>query len=282
MFKKAIKLSFVVSFLFSNQLFAQDLPMPSPMGTSNQTVGLTEIEITYSRPSVKDRKIYGELVPYNKIWRTGANKATAIRFSDDVKIGGSDLKAGVYAIFTIPGEKEWEILFNSNTEQWGAYDHKDEEVVLRIKVNSEESEFTESMLFYFDDLRNNTATLNLQWEKTRVSIPIEVETESRAIGNIESAIKEAEGQFRTYRNAARYYIDNDKDPKKALEWAQKSVDMDKKFWNLTTLSEAQAKNEMYKEAIKTAEEAKALAEEAKNENYIKVNSENIEIWKAKK
>ena len=282
MLKELLKSSLIIAGLFSSQLFAQDLPMPSPTGTSNQTVGLTEIEITYSRPGVKGREIYGALVPYNEIWRTGANKATAISFSDDVKVGGSELKAGVYALFTIPGEKEWEIIFNSNTEQWGAGGHKAEEDVLRIKVNSEASDFTESMLFYFNDLKNNSASLNLQWEKTRVSIPIEVDSEGKSIENIEAAIKEAEGGFRTYRNAARYFIDNDKDAKKALDWAQKSVDMDKRYWNLTTLAKAQAKNEMYKEAIKTAEEAKTLSEAAKSEHYIKVNTENIESWKSKK
>ena len=137
-------------------------------------------------------------------------------------------------------------------------------------------------MFYFDDLKNNSATLNLQWEKTRVSIPIEVDSEGKAVGNIEAAVKEADGSFRTYRNAAKYYIDNDKDAVKALEWAQKSVDMDKRYWNLTTLAKAQAKNEMYKEAIKTAEEAKTLSETAKSEHYIKVNTENIETWKSKK
>ena len=112
--------------------------MPSPSASVKQRVGLTDFEIVYSRPGAKDRKIFGELVPFNEMWRTGANKATAISISDDVKVAGSNLKAGTYAIFTIPGESQWEIVFNKNTEQWGTYDHKAEEDVLRVKVPSEE------------------------------------------------------------------------------------------------------------------------------------------------
>ena len=136
--KKSL-LSIVLSGVFSLGLLqAQDLPMPSPAASVKQRVGLTDIEITYSRPGVKDRVIFGDLVPYNEMWRTGANKASAISFSTDVMIMGNELKAGTYAIFTTPGESEWEIIFNNNTEQWGTSAHKDEEDVLKIKVKSEE------------------------------------------------------------------------------------------------------------------------------------------------
>ncbi|MEQ8323297.1 MAG: DUF2911 domain-containing protein [Vicingaceae bacterium] len=261
---------------------AQELPMPSPTSTVMQRVGLTDFEIVYSRPGVKDRKVFGELVPYNKMWRTGANKATALTISDDVEVHGQKLNAGVYAIFTIPGEKEWEVIFNKNTEQWGTYDHKDSEDVLKIKVPSETAEYTESMLMYFDDLKDESATLNLQWEKTRISIPIKVEVGAKAEANILAAIKEAEGTKSVYRNAARYYLTNNMDAAKALEWAKKSVDMGKVYWNMTTLASAQAANGMKKEAIKTAEQAKALAVEAKSDFYIKENEKNLAEWKAKK
>ncbi|MEQ9064750.1 MAG: DUF2911 domain-containing protein [Vicingaceae bacterium] len=269
-------------FGFLSGVTAQELPMPSPTSTVMQRVGLTDFEIVYSRPGVKDRKVFGELVPYNKMWRTGANKATALTISDDVEVHGQKLNAGVYAIFTIPGEKEWEVIFNKNTEQWGTYDHKDSEDVLKIKVPSETAEYTESMLMYFDDLKDESATLNLQWEKTRISIPIKVEVGAKAEANILAAIKEAEGTKSVYRNAARYYLTNNMDAAKALEWAKKSVDMGKVYWNMTTLASAQAANGMKKEAIKTAEQAKALALEAKSDFYIKENEKNLAEWKAKK
>jgi len=282
MIKKIASALLISAFIMPGFLHAQELPMPSPSATVKQTVGLTKVEINYSRPGVKDRVIFGELVPYNKMWRTGANKATSISFSDDVKINGSELKAGTYAVFTIPGETEWEVIFNNNLEQWGTSSHKDEEDVLKVKVGSKAAEFIESMHIYFDDLRDNTASINLHWEKTRISIPVEVEVSEKAQTNIQAAIKEAEGANSTYRNAARYYLNNNLDVVQALKWAQKSVDMGKEYWNMTTLARAEHANGLTKQAIKTAEEAKVLATTAKSDFYIKENTKNIAEWKAKK
>jgi len=272
----------IALIISSSVSYGQDLPMPSPSATTIQKVGLTDVTIVYSRPGVKDRVIFGDLVKYNEMWRTGANKATAITFSTDVEIMGNALKAGTYALFTIPGENEWEIIFNSNTEQWGTYEHKDEEDVLKVKVKPESAEFRESMLFYIDDLKNESATINLHWDKIRVSIPITTNTSDQAKINIEAAIAEANGTFRVYNGSARYYLDNNMDVVQALEWAKKSVSMAKKYWNLTTLSRAEAANGNYKEAIKLAEEAKQLAVEGKSDGYIKQNEENIATWKGKK
>lgn len=266
----------------AGNVLAQNLPQSSPAATVEQTVGLTDVKITYSRPGVKDRKIFGELVPYGELWRTGANKATAISFSTDVKIQGNALKAGTYAIFTIPGEDEWTFIFNNNTEQWGAEGHKDEEDVLKIKVKSQVTDFKESMLFYIDHLRDQSATINLAWDKVLISVPMEVSVDEEAMKNIKMMLEEANGMFRVYNNAAKYYLDHGKDVKSALDWAGKSVSMDKKFWNLTVLAQAQAANGMSKEAIKTAEEALAMAQTAKNAHYTKVNQDNIAAWKAKK
>ena len=280
--KKQVLSLLLSSFIMLSGAIAQELPMPSPSASVKQRVGLTDFEITFSRPGVKDRKVFGELVPFNEMWRTGANKATAITISDDVEVAGSSLKAGTYAIFTIPGESEWEVIFNNNTEQWGTYNHKDEEDVLKLKVASESADFTESMNIYFDDLRDETANIVLQWEKTRIKIPVKVEVGAKAEANIAAAIKEAESSKSTYRNAARYYLSNNKDAAKALAWAQKSVDMGKEYWNMTTLASAQAANGNVKGAIKTAEEAKVLATEAKSDFYIKENEKNIAAWKTKK
>lgn len=283
MFKHTFKTLLTGTILIATMnLSAQDLPVPSPSAEVEQRVGLTDVKITYSRPSVKDRKIFGGLVPYDKMWRTGANKATAMSFSTDVEIAGNKLAAGTYAIFTIPGENEWEIIFNNNTEQWGTSAHKDEEDVLKVKVKSQTAEFTESMLFYFDHLRDESATINLQWEKTKVSIPVSVDAQETAMKNIDQAVGDLTNAFRVYNNSARYYLDNNQDAAKALEWAKKSVDIEKRYWNLTTLSRAQAANKMYKEAMKTAAEAKEMAMAENNQSYADQNAKNIESWKKMK
>lgn len=271
-----------VLLTFSVNLYSQELPSSSPAATVKQRVGLTDIEITYFRPGVKDRVIFGDLVPYNEMWRTGANKASVISFTTDVEIMGNKLAKGTYAIFTIPGESEWEIIFNKNTEQWGTNGHKPEEDVLRVKVKSESATQTESMMFYFDDIRDESATINLQWATTNVSIPFTVKAGEEAIANIIKAIAETKNAFRVYHNSARYYLDNNLDATTALEWASKSATMQKTYWNMTTLSRAQAANKMYKEAVKTAEEAKTLAIAEKSDFYVKQNTENITAWKTMK
>lgn len=276
------KILLAVLLTFAAKLHSQDLPSPSPAATVKQRVGLTDIEITYSRPGVKDRVIFGDLVPYNEMWRTGANKASAITFSTDVEIMGNKLAKGTYAIFTIPGESEWEIIFNKNTEQWGTNGHKPEEDVLRVKVKSETAQQTESMMFYFDDIRDESATINLQWAAVNVSVPFTVKANEEAMANIDKALADAKNTFRVYHNSARYYLDNNLDAAKALEWASKSTAMQKTYWNMTTLSRAQAANKMYKEAVKTAEEAKTLAIAEKSDFYVKQNTENITAWKTMK
>ena len=278
--------SFLATSLFSlyliTALHAQELPSPSPAATVKQRVGLTDVEIVYSRPGVKDRVIFGGLVPYGEIWRTGANKATSFSTSTDIEILGQKLPAGKYSVFTIPGQKEWEVIFNSNTELWGTDGRKAEDDILKVKINAEKSDFKESMLFYFDHIRDESATINFQWAEVKFTLPFSVRSKDEALKNIDKALADADGTFRVYNNAARYYLDNNLDAKKALEWAQKSVSMDKKYWNVTTYSRAQAANGLMKEAVKSAEEAKTLATEAKNDAYVKQNQDNINSWKAKK
>ena len=271
---------FVSIFSFSTK--AQDLPQPSPSAALSQTVGLTKVSIDYSRPGVKGRAIFGDLVPYGKMWRTGANKATKVEFSTDVKISGKEIKAGAYSLFTIPNKDNWEVIINNNTELWGTGGYKQEEDVVRFTATPKATEFTESMLFTVQNVSDSKATVELSWDKTKISFDIEVSVKETAMANIDKAIKDAKNEFRTYNNSARYYIDNNIEPTKALDWAKKSVEMTKKFWNVKTLSEAYALNGDYKMAIKTAEESLKLSEEAKYDPYIKMNKENIEKWKSMK
>jgi hypothetical protein len=144
----------------------------SPNAVVGQTIGMTDVLVTYGRPSVRDREIYGGLVPYDAVWRTGANEATTITFSDDVMIEGQPLAAGTYSLFTIPGEDEWTVIFNSVANQWGAYDYDEASDVLRVSVEPEEADFSELMTFSFDEVEENEGELVLHWDETAVPLTI--------------------------------------------------------------------------------------------------------------
>lgn len=275
----------IFTFLLTSSLclsgFAQDLelPVPSPLIKMTQRIGLTDVDLEYSRPRVKGREVFGGLEPFNEVWRTGANRATKISFSTDVKVGGNDVPAGTYALFTIPNPDKFTFILNKNYEQWGKGDYKQEEDVARIDVDIEKADNMESMLIYFDNVKDESADLILHWSTTSIRVPIAVEVQSVAKKNIENAIDEAENSFRTYNSAARYYLDNNLDAAQALKWARKSVDMDKRFWNLTTLSRAYGATGNKEEAIKLAEEAMAMAEEMGYQRYVKMNADNLKTWK---
>ena len=280
---KSISLAFIFAFFAFFVSFAQELPQASPVAKIEQRIGLTDVTIRYSRPSVKDRKIWGDLVPYRTIWRTGANACTVISFSDNVGINGQTLPAGEYSFFTIPTENEWTVIFNKNTKLWGSDGYKQEEDALRLSVKPDmNAPFTETMLFAFDNIKIDGADLQLMWANMKLSLRISTDTDTKAIANIKKAVLEAENTYRTYNASATYLLDAGRDLPQALEWAKKSVAMQEKFWNLYTLSRAYAANNMIKEAIATAEKSLKLAQESKQEAYIKMNQKNIEEWKKRK
>lgn len=279
MYLKSIFLIFL-SVLCSGLLFAQDLPQPSPAAKVEQRIGLTDVVVKYARPSIKGRKVWGDLVPYNQVWRTGANASTLISFSEEVIIKGQKLPKGEYALFCIPTDNEWTVIFNKNLTLWGADGYKQEEDVLRVNLKpSFNNPHVESFLIAFDQLQLNSGELILMWEKMRLSIPIETDASSKAFANIEKAIAELDRGFRVYNTSASYLLDANQEPAKALEYAQKSVAMREVFWNVYTLSRAHAANKQYKEALAAAEKSLKLSKEAKYEPYVKMNEENIAQWK---
>lgn len=165
----------LLALSFSLPLAAQNQkPLASPKATVMQVVGTTEMTITYHRPAVKGRAIFGSLVPYGQVWRTGANENTTISFSSDVKINGKSLKAGTYGLHTIPGASSWTIIFSNDSKAWGSYSYDQKNDALRVDVRPAESEFVERMRFTIDDMTENRATVVLQWEKTRVTFDVEV------------------------------------------------------------------------------------------------------------
>ncbi len=276
--KRFLPLAFL---LVATPVLAQQLPSPSPSGKVEQTVGLTQVTITYNRPSMRDRVIFGDLVPYDAVWRTGANKCTTFEVDGPVKVEGQDLPAGKYSIFTIPGKESWVVIFNKNTELWGEGDRKEEEDVLTIKVPAGQSGSTETFTITMDHVKDDQASVQMRWERTMASFTVQADATERALANIKEALSKPDADFRAYTSSARFCLDRGIMTADALQWAQKSVEQEKRFWNVHTLALAQAANGKYAEAIVTAEESKRMAQEEKYEAYVKMNDEKIAEWRTK-
>ncbi|MAC94640.1 MAG: dihydrolipoamide dehydrogenase [Flavobacteriales bacterium] len=259
---------------------AQELPVPSPYAEVMQKVGLTDVKVEYSRPGVKERKIFGGLLKWGQVWRTGANASTKITFSTDANVGGEEVKAGTYSVFTQLEEGTFVVMFNSDVNASEGSFNADNNVI-EVKAKVLESEMTETFTITFSNLTENTAELTFQWEKSKWSVPIKVEADEMAMKNIEQKIKEIENSYGAYNAAARYYLEHSKDLDQALAWSKKSVEISAQFWNTITLSKIYAAKGDYKNAIKVAEQSKALAEKANYDAYIKMNDENIKAWKKK-
>lgn len=258
---------------------AQDLPQASPKGTVSQVVGLTNVTIEYNRPSARDRKVFGDLVPFGQVWRTGANLNTIITLDGPIQVEGSELAEGKYSIFTVPGEGAWQVIFNKNTELWGEGDRKEEEDVLTVKVPATMSKtLVETFTIGFGNVKDDKATLDFSWENTRLSVNLHADATEKAMANIKVAMGDEKADFRTYHNSARFLVDRKMMPEQALAWAQQSVRMESRFWNVYTLALALHANDKTKEAIAQAEECKKLAMEAKYEAYIKMADEKIKEW----
>lgn len=254
-------------------------PAPSPAASLTQTVGLTEVEISYSRPSVKGRTIFGELVPYDKIWRTGANGATTISFSDDVVLGGAELTAGTYALYTKPGKEMWTVMVYSDLSMGGnvaAYDEANE--VARFEVKPSILPFpVESMMFAIDDITSESATIMLIWEKTSVAMDLEVSVDENVMAQIEQVM--AGPSANDYRAAAVYYYNTDREMDKALEWINKCIEMGgDRYWIHTDRARILGKMGKKTEAIAASKKAMAMAQEAGNMDYVKINEGLLAEW----
>jgi hypothetical protein len=275
---KLITLLFVLTSLtFQAQI---KTPQPSPTTKVEQKVGLTDVTLDYSRPSMRGRTIYGDLVPFNKIWRTGANQRTKINFSTDVTLNGKELKTGTYAIFTIPNKDSWEIILYTDSSGGGAPRELDEsKVALRFTSNTQAMPYSmETFTMGFGDLADGkSGMLNIMWEKTKVGIKIEVPTDEIAMKSIKKVL--AGPSANDYFGAASYYSATGKDSKKALEWVNKAVEMNPEaFWMTRQKSLIQAKLGDKKGAIATANISLEVAKKAGNDDYVKMNKESIAEW----
>lgn len=259
-----------------------ETPQPSPFTKVEQKVGLTDVTLEYSRPGMRGREVFGNLVPYGEVWRTGANANTTITFEDDVVIAGQNLKAGSYALYTIPGPKSWEVIFYSETNNWGTPEKWDEaNIELAAKAEVSELPFEmETFTIFLDDLKNESAVLNFVWDNTVASLPIEFPTDDITMASIDRVMNGPTAN--DYFAAATYYHDSGKDNKKALEWVNKALEMQEEpgFWVLRKKSLIQADLGMKKEAIATAKLSLAAAEKAGNKDYVKMNQDSLKEWGA--
>ncbi|PWA04794.1 DUF2911 domain-containing protein [Flavobacterium psychrotolerans] len=258
-------------------------PQPSPKSTLEQVVGLTDVTVEYSRPSIKGRTIFGSLVPFGKIWRTGANENTTISFSNDIVIDGKSLKKGKYALYTLPKVENWDVIFYSTTDNWGNPENWDEtKVALRTTVKPENlNRMVESFTIGINNLDNNFAYLELSWEKTIVALKFEVPTQKTAIASIEKTL--AGPTAGDYFSSAQYFYQSNGDLTKALEYVNKALEMnkDQPYWYTRQKSLIQAKLGDKKGAIETAKLSLAAATVAKNNDYLKMNSDSIAEWSKK-
>ena len=246
---------------------AQDLPQPSPSTHLEQRVGLTDITLDYSRPSVNGRVIFGDLVPFGSHWRAGANQNTKVTFSKPVTIAGTDVAAGTYSLSMIPNKGTWTVILNTKTDMWGVDGYSQEQDVLRVEVTPQAIAPVETMHLSLENITVSNAEIVLDWSDVRIALPVELNTMELATANIDAAIAAEPENWRVYRNAANFYNQNNIELATALTYMEKSIALNPDSWYSYYLyAQVLAKNDRKKEAKKAASKALEMgrAESAKN------------------
>lgn len=257
-------LLFAVLFILNNSYAQQlTLPQPSQKAAVIQTIGLTEISISYNRPGVKGREVWGKLVPYDQVWRAGANENTTISFSDEVMIAGKILPAGTYGIHMIPRQNDWTIILSNNYWSWGSFSYKENEDALRVNVKPSLTDYQEWLIYTFENPSDNSVDIVLHWEKLKVSFKVEID-KKKVIA--EHFRKEFDGLnkffWQPWNQAANYAFQNNFDVDEALQWADQSILMNKNFQNLWTKSNLLERKGNILEAEKIRNEAWSISTEA--------------------
>ncbi|MEO7426252.1 MAG: DUF2911 domain-containing protein [Fibrobacteria bacterium] len=262
---------FLAAF-FTNPILAQpavDLPRASPAAMVSQTIGYTRVTVEYSRPAVKGRVIWGGLVPLGKVWRAGANEATVVEFSTDVKVAGHPLPKGRYGFFIVPDEKEWALIFSKVSKTWGAFTYDESKDALRVHVPALGAEFKERVEYGFENLTDSSATLYMQWERRKVSVGITVEFMTTALANIKNGLPKAKpDDAMAWLNAARFYWNYGIDRKQAMAWVDKSIMIKPGHANLWSKAQWLAEGKQYAEAVKVAGAARAEAVKDPNPGFL--------------
>ena len=270
-----------------NLSFSQiNTPRVSPASEVEQMVGLTQIEIEYSRPSMRGREVFGNLVPFGKVWRTGADNSTKISFDTDVIISGKTIQSGTYSIFSIPNKESWEIILYSDVELWGVpRDWSENKIVFSSMFDVKKlkkSNTVETFTISFNDLTNNDVNMSISWENTSVDIKIEVPTRSMVESDINKVLSD-NPKSSDYYAAAVFYRQENINLDKALEWMNKAIEMNEspRFWQYRQQSLIMAANDKFADAVDAATKSLNLAIEADNQDYIKMNRESIAEWSKK-
>lgn len=271
-----------VSALFSMGMQAQiDVPAASPAASLTQTVGLTDIKVEYSRPSMKGRKIFGDLLPFNKLWRTGANDATKFSIDKPITINDDELKAGTYSIFTIPGKSVWDIIFYTDDSDPLMNSLDDSKVALRTSAEVQQMPMNiETFTIMIDDITAEGAVLGMMWETAYVGIPFKVGTDEEVMATIDAALNGPSAG--DYYNAAVYYLNSGKDIQKAKTWMDMAMEKTEtpRYWQLRQQALILAKAGDKNGAVEAAKRSLAGAQEAKNDDYIRMNTASLKEWGA--
>jgi hypothetical protein len=262
------------------------VPKASPLAKVQQRVGLSEITINYSRPSVNNRVIFGGLIPFGEKWRLGANENTKFQTSDDLDFETGILKAGTYALFATPNADYWILEFYSDTTNWGMPEKWDEQkVALRLKAAIEKPRMTiENLTIGIEKMEFNSAELVISWEEMNIRFPFTLNTKEKVLTSIKNTMTSKTITADDYHKSASYYFTEQIDMKKALEWSTKAVEMKgvSAYWMTRLKSQLQAANGDYKGAIETAKISMEAADKDGDQNYVKMNQSSIEEWSKKK
>lgn len=267
-----------------------ELPQKSPAASVSYTVGLTKVTIDYSSPAVRERRLWGELVPYGEVWRAGANAATTITFSTDVNVEGEDLDAGTYSFFLIakPGDAKWTAIFNNETDQWGTteYDDGDDEVRVDIKPQFQTAN-QERLTYSVHDQDLDKGYIKMAWGKARVYLRFRVDVEEQSLLNIKEALEVADESEKwvIYAQGANFLLEHDMDPRQAMEWADKSTKLHDHSWNWYVKAQLQAKAGDYSGALASAAKSSEAGASNPRDNYFRNSRQEISAkvgeWKRK-
>ncbi len=276
--KKILLALVAVASIMTAQAQGIKTPAPSPTQTIKQDFALSSIEVNYSRPNMKGRTVFGDLAPYGKLWRTGANAATKVTFGEDVTVGGVAVKAGTYVLYTVPNKDEWEVIFDKGLNNWGIDGYKKEEDVARFKVKPIAlSSSVETFTIQLGNVTPATADIQVSWEKTQINIPVVADIDSKISKSIETAMNV---DNRPYFQAASYYFETGKDLKQALAWTNKAIENSPKaFWMVHLKAKILAKMGDKTAAVTAANQSIVLAKEAKNDDYVALNEKLIATLK---
>jgi hypothetical protein len=269
MLKKLLACSSLCLLLVAADAQQVRTPAPSPTQTIKQDFGLGSIELSYSRPSMKGRKIFGDLVPYGNVWRTGANQATTLTFTDSVAIGGTKIAPGKYGLLSIPNKDEWTLIITKQLNVTSPSDYKEESDVVRVKVKPVSmKEDMETFTMQFANIKPNSTELRMIWENTGVKLDITTEYDAKVMADIARAMKDN----RPYFQAGMYYLENGKDINQAITWFDRAIEQNPNaFWVYHQKANALAKQGKKAEARTAAEKSMELAKAQKNDDYVALN-----------